>query len=88
VLPFALPAVAVATFGGVLGAFARVYWWALWAAIGAVGTAWAWVGWQSRRARRRPARSTLRAMTGATLLLGAALSWSFVEPFIVRALRQ
>lgn len=73
VLPFALPAVVVATLGGVLGAFARVYWWALGGAVAAVIGAWLWVAWQSARTRRRPTRSTLHAMLGATALLGAAV---------------
>jgi hypothetical protein len=57
VLPFALPAVALASAGGALAAFARVYWWAL------------------------------GAMAVATLLLGAAASWSYLEPFVKRALK-
>lgn len=87
VVPFALPAVALASVGGVLAVFARVYWWAVGLAVVAVAAAWLWVGWQSVRARRRPARSTLRAMTVATLLLAAALSWPYVEPLVQRALR-
>lgn len=89
VLPFALPAVALATVGGVLAAFARVYWWALGVAVVAVvavAAAWLWVAWQSARTRRRPARATLRAMVIATLLLAAAVSWSGVEPLVRRAL--
>jgi VIT1/CCC1 family predicted Fe2+/Mn2+ transporter len=79
--------VALATFGGVLAAFGRVYWWALGVAVFAVAAAWGWVGWQSRRTGRRPARSTLRAMAGATALLCAAVSWPYIEPLVRRALR-
>jgi hypothetical protein len=86
VLPFALPPGALAAFGGVMAAFARAYWWAVWVAAVAVVAAWGWVGWQSRRARRRPARATLRAMIVATLLLAVALSWPYVEPLLRRAL--
>lgn len=87
VLPFALPAVALATFGGVLAAFARVYWWALGGAVAAVAAAWLWIGWQSLRSRRRPAPATLRAMAVASLLLGAAASWPYLEPLVTRVLR-
>ena len=65
VLPFALPAVALATVGGVLAAFAGVYWWALGVAVVAVAAAWLLVAWQSARTRRRPAPATsLSSATG------------------------
>lgn len=87
VLPFALPAVALATVGGLVATLARVFWWSLGIAIVAVPAAWARVGWQSAQTGRRPATSTLRAMIAATLLLGAAVSWPYVEPFVRRALK-
>lgn len=87
VLPFALPAVAATTLGSVIAAFAGVYRWAVILAIALVAAGWLWVGWQSLRARRRPARSTVRAMGVATLLLGVALSWPFLEPRVIAALK-
>lgn len=87
VLPFALPAVALTSAGGVIAAFAGVYWWALGLAVAAVAAGWLWVGWQSARARIKPARSTLYSMISATLVLCVALSWSFAEPYIIALLK-
>jgi hypothetical protein len=90
VLPFAFPAVALTAVGGVVATFATVYWWALGLAVLAAAAGWSSLAWQSIRTRRRPARATMRAMVIATVLLGAALSWSLVEPYAIacaRALR-
>ena len=88
VLPFALPAAVLATGGGVLAWFARLQGWATLLAVVAVVGAWAWVGLQSRRARRDPARSTLITLGLATLLLAAALAWPRIEPMVFGLLRQ
>lgn len=87
-LPFALPAVALTTFGGVIATVARGYRWAVVVAVAAVVTGWAWVLWQSVRRQRAPARSTLRAMALATLLLLMALAWPPVERSIIAFLRS
>ena len=87
-LPFALPAVALTTFGGVVATVARGYRWAVFVAVGAVVAGWAWVLWQSVRRRRAPARSTLRAMALATLLLLLALGWPPVERSIIAFLQS
>lgn len=86
VLPFALPAVALATFGGALAVVAGIHWWVLAVAVVAVAAAWGWVAWQSFRAARRPARSTLLAMTVSSLILGAAVGWPYLEPLVRQAL--
>lgn len=86
-LPFALPAVALTTFGGVVAAVAGAYRWALVVAIGAVVVGWSWVIWQSVRSHRAPARSTRRAMVLASLLLVTALAWPTLERAIIAWLR-
>lgn len=87
VLPLALPAVALASFGGVLAWLARGYTWVTGVALFASLGAWIWIWRQSVRARARPARSTLYLMTIATAFLALALLWPLVESHLVRALR-
>lgn len=87
VLPFALPAVALAGTGGVIAWFGQAFWGALYSAGVLVTIAWAWVAVSSIRTRRRPAPSTIRAMLVATVALGVALIWPTLEPHILRALR-
>jgi hypothetical protein len=83
-LPFALPAAALAVSGSVLAVFAHAApGLAVLAAI-AVAGAWAWVGVQSLRSRRRPASSTLITLLAATVALGLALAWPAVETLVVR----
>ncbi len=62
VLPFALPAVMLASSGGVLAVFAQAFWGALYLATVMVGGAWLWVFADTRRTGRRPNRSTLTMM--------------------------
>ena len=87
VLPFALPAVALTAFGGIVATVASAYRWAVVVAVGAVVTAWAWVLWQSVRSRRAPTRSTRRAMSVATMLLVVALAWRILERSFMAWLR-
>lgn len=79
VLPFALPAAALALSGGALAWFGAPYSWMTALAIVAVIASWAWIGWSSLRTRRRLARSTWVTMIGATLVLAAALAWPHLE---------
>jgi hypothetical protein len=88
VLPFFLPAAAMAVLGGAIAAFAHLYRWALYLAIALVGSAWFWTAAQSIRARRRPAPATVRTLIAATVLLGAALSWPMLEPIVGAALGE
>jgi len=86
VLPFALPAAALAMTGGVLAWFAQIQAEAAFAALAIVAGAWLWIGLRSLRTQRRPARSTLAAMTLATLMLAAALLWPRIEPAVFATL--
>ncbi len=87
VLPLALPAAALAMFGGTLALFAGAYRWLAPLAVLAVAAAWIWVVFQSRRSRKRPARSTLVIMGIATAMMVLAMLWPLVESSIVGALR-
>ena len=86
VLPFALPAVALASVGSIVVLLAGALAWITGLAVIAVAGAWTWVGWQSLRSRARPAASTLYMMGGATALTAVAVMWPRVEPVVIRAL--
>jgi hypothetical protein len=70
VLPFALPAVAAAGTGSMVPWFARAYGAATTLASVMVAGAWIAVGLQSRRARMKPSRPKLCAMTLANWSIG------------------
>jgi hypothetical protein len=86
VLPFALPAVALASTGTVLAMLANAHGWVTGLAVIAVTGAWIWVAWQSIRTSAKPALSTLCLMAIATALLTVAVLWPYIEPHLVRAL--
>jgi hypothetical protein len=88
VLPFALPAVAMAAAGGVIAWLVWAQGWMMDLALIAVASGWIWIGWQSLRHRARPATSTLGAMGGATLLLALATVWPMIEPIVIELLRS
>jgi hypothetical protein len=86
VLPFALPAAAMASTGSILAWLAGAHAWVTGSALLAVLVAWAWLAWDTARSQRRPARSTLYVMTAATILTAVAVLWPLIERQIVRAL--
>ena len=88
VLPFALPAVVLASTGGVLAIFAQAFWGALYLAAVMVGGAWLWVIADSRRTGRRPARATVTMMSLATAALAVAAMWPTVEPYVIDTLKE
>jgi len=87
VLPFALPAVALAVGGGVISWFAKATPWATLIALLAVLAGWTWAIVQSIRTRRRPATSTLMTLGGATLVFITAALWWHFEKAIIHLLR-
>ena len=87
VLPFALPATLLAGTGTLLAWFVKMHVWVTIIAIVSVVFAWAWIAWQSRRTRRRPATSTLFMMAAATVLLAIAVLWPLIERPLIHALR-
>ena len=87
VLPFALPAAVLASTGALLAWFVKLHLWVAILAILSVGGAWAWIAWQTRRTRRKPALSTLFMMGTATMLLTVAVLWPLLEKPLIRMLR-
>ena len=88
VLPFALPAAALALGGSVLAWFANAYTLMTYVAVLAVAAGWIWVAMQSTRTRKRPARATLTTMIGASVILGLALLWPKAEETIISLLTR
>jgi len=88
VLPFALPAVMLGSVGGVLAWFIEAHRWMTPVAVLAVLAGWAWVGYQSHRSGRRPAKATLVIMALATIVMALALLWPSFERTITMALRR
>jgi hypothetical protein len=86
VLPFALPAVVLASTGGILAWFADMHVWITGLAIVAVIGAWGWIAWQTRRTRCKPAASTVNEMTAATALAAIAVLWPLIEGQLVSLL--
>ena len=85
-LPLALPAVALASSGGLLAFVARA-WWVPYAATAMVAGAWLWVAARTRRTSRRPARATIVTLVVATVALAVALLLPLVEPSVAAWLR-
>ncbi|MDB5480884.1 MAG: hypothetical protein JWO83_1937 [Caulobacteraceae bacterium] len=88
VLPLALPAAILAVSGGFIAWFASLATVLTPIAIFAVVAAWAWVGVQTYRTRRRPARSTVVIMAAATVMLVAAVTWPRYEAVIFHLIRR
>jgi hypothetical protein len=82
----AWPAVASAGTGSVLAWLGRAQSTVTLIALLVVAGAWLSVGVQSRRSRTRPARTTIYAMSAATLVLTLAILWPRIEPFLLRLL--
>jgi hypothetical protein len=87
VLPFALPATALALGGGVVSWFAKATPWAMRIASVAMLAGWAWVILQSLRTKRRPARPTLLTLAFATAVFASAAVWWHFEREIIHLLR-
>ncbi|MDE2271795.1 MAG: hypothetical protein KGJ94_07405 [Xanthomonadaceae bacterium] len=88
VLPFALPAAVLAVAGGALAWLASVNEQAIVAAIALIATGWGWVAWQSWRARKRPATTSVLVMLAASAMLALAYSWPAIEPVVLGLLRR
>jgi cytochrome bd-type quinol oxidase subunit 2 len=87
VVSFALPAVAAAGAGGTLAWVGRAHGTMTLIASAIVVAAWISVGFQSRRARKRPASTTLYAIVIATAILALAIVWPRIEPYLIDLLR-
>ena len=84
-LPFALPAVVLASTGGLIAFLAQASWWALYLATVMVAGAWLWVARDLKRTGKRPARSTVLTMSLATIALAAAMLWPLVGARVIGA---
>ncbi len=82
-LPIALPAITLSSAGGLLAWIGGAFIWAKVVAIAAVLISWFYVYRQSARAKAKPAKATLWMMSGATVLLSAALFWPKIEAALV-----
>lgn len=86
VLPFALPAVVLASAGGLIAFLAQAFGWTLYLATAMVVGVWLWVARDVRRTGKGPARSTPLSMSLAAVAQDAAMLWPFVEPRVVGAI--
>jgi hypothetical protein len=86
VLPFALPAAALAGIGTILAFLAGAHFWVTAIALLAVLGAWVWITWQAIRTRMRPALSTLLVMGTATTLAALSVFWPSIERQILSML--
>ena len=86
ILPFTLPAVVLASTGGLIAVLDHAHGWVTRLAILAVACAWLWIAWQARKTQRRPARATVSVMILATLVTAATASWPMIGPVAFDAL--
>lgn len=87
VLPIAIPAIALTSAGSLLAWFGSVHAWMTWIATVAVAGGWLWVWRSAAKSKARTAPATLVWMGVATLALGAAFLWPYMEPAIVASLK-
>lgn len=88
VLPFALPAIALAGAGSMLVWFANAHWWVTALSAVIVGGAWIALGVRLSQARAGPSRATVAMMALATAGLALAAIWPRIEPHVIRALTR
>ena len=88
VLPFALPAVLLASTGGVLAVFASSFWWTLYVATALVAFAGGWVVLDARTTHRRTSPRTLAWLFLASAAVGVAAAWPRFEPRVIAWLQE
>lgn len=86
VLPFILPAVALANIGGLLAILDHAHVWVTRGAMFVVACAWILIGFQTGISQKRPSRSAVLWMTFATILAVAAASWPTLKPLVFQIL--
>jgi hypothetical protein len=86
ILPFTLPAAALAFAGSSIAVLDHAHGWITKLAISVVIGAWLWIGWRRWRSGRRIARTTAALMIVATLLTVAVACWPLIEPVAFHAL--
>ncbi|MGH6753499.1 MAG: hypothetical protein ACREDP_15145 [Bradyrhizobium sp.] len=88
VLPLAIPAAMLGSIGGVLAWFGDAYRFVTPVAIVLVLAGWLWVGYQSKRTGKRPARATIAIMSFATVMMVLAYLWPLFEGPIAGLLKS
>lgn len=88
VLPIAIPAIALTSAGAVLAWFGTIHRSVTLIAVAMVALGWLWVWVESARSNRRAAARTLWTMGIATAALLVAVSWPWIEPGIIAAVRR
>ncbi|MBR0779148.1 hypothetical protein JQ543_11345 [Bradyrhizobium diazoefficiens] len=83
VLPFALPAVALAGVGGAIAVLGRAHGLMTILSIAVVLGAWGWIGWRSRTAGLKIRKPALAAMGAATVLTAIAALAPILGPTVL-----
>ena len=86
VLPFTLPAVVLASVGGLIAVLDRAHGLMTMLSIAVVLCAWAWIVWRSRTTGLKIRRSVLAAMCVATLLTATLALGPVIESVVFQAL--
>jgi hypothetical protein len=87
VLPLAIPALAVAWFGGLAAWLGQAHGWITTLAAVAVAGGWVRIAWQSQHSGRRQAPTSYWLMLAASVVFVTALLWPLLEPHLVRWLK-
>ncbi len=82
VLPFTLPAVVLASAGGLIAVLDHAHGLMTKLAIAVAICAWGWIVWRSTTTGLKIRRSVLAAMCAATILTATAALWPVIEPAI------
>jgi hypothetical protein len=88
ILPFALPAAALASIGSIIALFEHAYRWMTDLASVVAIASWAWIAWQSLHNSRKPSTLSLSIMVMASGIITIALLWPLIERPIIEALRS
>ena len=86
VLPLTLPAVALASVGGLIAVLDRAHGLMTLLSVAVVLSAWAWIAWRSRTTGLKIRRSVLAAMGAATVLTATLALAPIVRYVVLRAL--
>lgn len=81
-LPFALPAIGLASFGGATAWISGGQLWLAAAAVTLLVAAWIWVWRMSAKTARKPARATLWGLGAASVITLGAFTWPAIEALV------
>ena len=86
VLPFTLPAVVLASAGGLIATLDHAHGLMTTLSVAVVICAWAWIVWRSRTTGLKIRASVLAAMCAATVLTATAALWPVIESVVSHSL--